>query len=320
MDIKRVTLGIDVGGTNTVFGLVGREGKIYYQEVLPTKNGWNAEELFAAIREKVDSFLYDSEYELIGIGVGAPNANYYSGKIENPVNLDWGTVDVVSLFDKHYKGKIKAFITNDANAAAIGEKEFGVANNMKNFIEITLGTGLGGGIVVNGELVYGHDGFAGELGHVKIIDDGRLCGCGNRGCLETYASASGLVRTVHELLAYYNYDSPIREINDVDLNSKMVYEFAQEGDKISRIAFELTGYRLGEALANFAAALSPEAFILYGGLANAGELLIKPVKKSMEKHMMPPFKNKIKILLSGLPEDKVAIMGTAALAWHELEK
>src|SRR6056297_841051 len=188
MAAKKVALGIDVGGTNTVFGLVGRQGKIYYQDSLLTKGEKSAEDLFFKICHQVDEFTKDSEYELAGIGVGAPNANYYSGKIENPVNLDWGTVDIIDIFNKHYNDKIEAYITNDANAAAIGEKEFGIANDMDNFIEITLGTGLGSGIVVNGQLVYGHDGFAGELGHVCVRENGRSCGCGKKGCLETYVS------------------------------------------------------------------------------------------------------------------------------------
>jgi len=318
MKATQVTLGIDIGGTNTVFGLVDSDGKRYYHNSIPTDTSKEPPKLFSNICTHVESFLEDSQFKLVGVGIGAPNANYYSGKIENPVNLDWGYVNVVDFFKKYFK--VPSFVTNDANAAAIGEMKFGVARDMKNFIEITLGTGLGSGLVVNGEVVYGHDGFAGELGHVEVRENGRECGCGQKGCLETYASASGLVRTTLELLAYYRDKSSLREIQPINLTSKKVYELAIDGDKIAKKAFETTGHYLGKAFANFTAALSPEAFILYGGLANAGDILIDPTKETMEEDMMPNFKDKVKILLSGLPSDEVAVMGTAALAWHELSK
>lgn len=318
MSSTKVTLGIDIGGTNTVFGLVDVEGKIYQQNTLPTQTGGAPQKLFQKICEQTEEFLDNNSYHLAGIGIGAPNANYYSGKIENPVNLDWGYVNVVDFFKNYFT--VDAIVTNDANAAAIGEMEFGVAQDMNNFIEITLGTGLGSGVVVNGQIVYGQDGFAGELGHVEIIENGRLCGCGKHGHLETYVSARGIVRTVHELLAYFNDSSPLRQINPINLDSKKIYELAKDGDKIANKAFELTGYRLGRAFANFVAAFSPEAFILYGGLANAGDILVEPAKESMENHVMPVFKNKVEIMLSGLLSDEVAIIGTAALAWHELKK
>ena len=318
MTDRKVTLGIDIGGTNTVFGLVDQNGKSYYHNSLPTATGGEPEKLFDQIHITISDFLGDSELNLAGIGIGAPNANYYSGKIENPVNLDWGFVNAVDYFKK-LSGK-QAFITNDANAAAIGEMRFGVATEMQDFIEITLGTGLGSGIVVNGQVVYGQDGFAGELGHVEVVENGRECGCGKKGCLETYASASGIVRTVLELLANYRATSPLRKIQPEDLSSKTVYELAMDGDTIANRAFEVTGYRLGKAFANFVTAFSPEAFILYGGLANAGDILIEPTQEAMENNLMSAFKNKVEILLSGLPADEVAVLGTAALAWHELEK
>ncbi len=318
MQQAQVTLGIDIGGTNTVFGLIGEDGKQYYHNSVKTGSDKDPELLFKKIYDQVNSFLGNSDLELLGTGVGAPNANYYSGKIENPVNLNWGTVNVVEILEKLFDKP--AFITNDANAAALGEMQFGEARGMKNFIEITLGTGLGSGIVVNGELVYGHDGFAGELGHVTVEENGRECGCGRLGCLETYASATGLVRTTLEFLSNFRGDSKLRDIQPGKLSSKKVYDYAQKGDEIAQKAFDETGKILGQTLADFVAALSPEAITLYGGLANAGDLIVNPTKKSLEKSVMPTFSNKVDILISGLPEDKAAVMGTAGLAWHELNK
>jgi len=318
MQKAQVTLGIDIGGTNTVFGLIGEDGKQYYHNSVKTEADRDPELLFNKIYDHVNSFVENSEMDLLGIGVGAPNANYYTNKIENAVNLSWGTVNVVDILSKLFD--TPAFITNDANAAALGEKQFGEAEGMEDFIEITLGTGLGSGIVVNGELVYGHDGFAGELGHIKVIENGRECGCGNRGCLETYASATGLVRTTLEFLSKFKSESELRDIPPNKLTSKKVYKYAQKGDKIAQQAFSETGRILGRALANFVAALSPEAIILYGGLANANDLIVGPVKEALEKNVMSTFKNKVDILISGLPEDKAAVMGTAGLAWHEIQK
>ncbi len=258
----------------------------------------------------------ENECDLKGIGVGAPNGNYFDGTIDKPINLGWPKIDLNKMIDKYYSLPVR--VTNDANAAALGEMRFGAAKNMKNFIEITLGTGLGSGIIVNGEMVYGLYGNAGELGHVIVEPDGRQCNCGRRGCLETYASAEGIRRTAFELISDSNEDSAIRDIAFKDLTSKKIYEFALQGDNIALKAFDLTARVLGRAFADSAALLGPEAFILFGGLAQSGDLLIKAAKKYMEKNIITFHKNKIKILPSGLPAGDAAILGSAALIWHDL--
>jgi glucokinase len=315
----KITLGIDIGGTNTAFGFVDQNGKMIDEVSIPTK-GWEvAEKLFDRIHKKISKLYkkYSDQYELIGVGVGAPNANYYKGIIVNPPNLQWGDVDVVAQLKEYFN--LPVFITNDANATAIGEMLFGAAKGMKDFIVITLGTGLGGGVVINGKVVYGADGFAGELGHTCIEPNGRKCGCGNSGCLETYVSATGIKRTVFELLAKRMDESPLRKIKYADLSAKIIYDAAKQGDPIALEAFEYTGRLLGLSLANFAVFSRPEAFILFGGLAAAGDLIMKPAKKYMEEHLLITFKNKIKILLSGLADGNSAVLGAAALAWNELD-
>ncbi|MFC2085545.1 ROK family protein [Bacteroidota bacterium] len=314
-----MTLGIDIGGTNTVFGLVNFEGRCLIHDSIPTKSMDPAEDLFKRLFFEFGRIYRDyiNQYKLVGIGIGAPNANYYRGTVENPPNLNWGIVDIVQLVKKYYD--IPIVVTNDANAAALGELKFGVAKGMKNFIEITLGTGLGSGIVVNGNLLYGSDGFAGEMGHTTIVCDGRKCGCGKRGCLETYVSASGIVRTVFELLSDSNEASKLREITFHDLTSKEIYDAAIKGDKIAQSAFKYTGKLLGKAMADAAAYLNPEAFVLFGGLAKSGDMLIKPVKKHLENNLLRIIRGKIKILHSGLPEGYAAVLGASALIWHELK-
>ncbi len=316
---KELVVGIDIGGTNTKVGIVDRDAKIYLHFDFPTRSEKPAEDLFKRIFEKIEQEKKElpEGSVLVGVGVGAPNGNYFSGKIENPPNLNWASVNVVGLVEEYFH--LPAVLTNDANAAALGEMKFGAAQGMKNFIEITLGTGLGSGVVVNGQLVYGHDGFAGELGHVIVVKNGRLCGCGRRGCLETYASASGLRRTVFEIMAEDNQPSILREIPFEDLTSKMVYDAALRGDALAREAFDFTGRILGEALANAVAYLSPEAIILFGGLAAAGDYIFVPTKEYMEKNLLAIYRNKVKILPSGLPESDAAILGSAALIWNELE-
>ncbi len=317
---KELVIGIDIGGTNTKVGIVDRDAKIYLHFDFPTRSEKPAEDLFKRIFDKIEEEKNELPENgvLMGVGVGAPNGNYFSGKIENPPNLKWTSVDVVGLIQKYFD--LPGVLTNDANAAALGEMQFGAAQGMKNFIEITLGTGLGSGIVVNGQLVYGHDGFAGEMGHVIVIKGGRLCGCGRRGCLETYASASGLRRTVFEILAEENQPSSLREIPYEDLTSKMVYDAAVQGDAVALEAFDFTGRILGEALADAVAYFSPEAIILFGGLAAAGDFIFVPTKNYMEKNLLPIFRNKVKILSSGLPESDAAILGSAALIWNELDQ
>ena len=315
-----VALGIDIGGTNTVYGFVDSNGKIIFKDSIPTNGMEPAEKLFerlfADCKYKYESIKKD--YNLIGIGIGAPDANYYSGAIINPPNLNWGYVDVKTLIKKYYD--VPFALTNDANAAAIGEMEFGSARGMKNFIEITLGTGLGSGIVVDGKILYGHSGAAGELGHVGIINDGRKCGCGNKGCLETYVSATGIKRTVFEMLATSRDESSLRDVTFNELTAKQIYEAAKKGDKVAISAFKFTGRLLGEALANAVAILSPEAIIIFGGLAQAGNLLFEPANKQMEANLLHFHKGKIRLLKSGLSEGDAAVLGASALIWQEVKK
>ncbi len=318
MASKEFVIGIDIGGTNTKVGIVDREAKIHLHLDLPTEAEKQAAYLFERIFKRLDQEKQrlGEDFKIIGVGIGAPNGNYYTGSIENPPNLGWGSVNLVELVKEHLD--VPVAVTNDANAAALGEMLFGVARGMKNFIEVTLGTGLGSGIVVNGHLVYGHDGFAGEMGHVIVERNGRLCGCGRRGCLETYVSAPGLRRTVFEKLAENNKPSVLRDIPFNDLTSKMVYDAAMDGDRVAIESFEFTGKILGQTLADAVAYFSPEAIVLFGGLAAAGDFIFIPTKKHFENSLLPIFRNKVKIIPSGLPEGDAAILGAAALIWNEL--
>ncbi len=322
MSDLNVTLGIDIGGTNTAFAMVNKKGQIMGKSSIPTNAMDPAADLFQRLFKEFNSLyeglVREKSFKLKGIGIGAPNANYYKGTIENPPNLNWGMVDVVSLIKEFHNLPIA--VTNDANAAALGEMRFGVAKGMKNFIQITLGTGLGSGIVVNGDLLYGADGFAGEMGHTTIVRDGRKCACGKKGCLETYVSASGIKRTVYELLSDMTEQSSLREICFKELTAKRIYDAALNGDKIAQAAFKQTGKYLGQALADAVAYLSPEAFVLFGGLAGAGDLIVEPTKKHLENNLLRIYKRKIKILASGLPEGDAAVLGASALIWHELNK
>ncbi|MGE5402635.1 MAG: ROK family protein [Ignavibacteriales bacterium] len=320
MNKTDVTLGVDIGGTNTVLGFVDKQGRSLAESSIPTRSHEKAEMLFERLHQEVDNTFATiaDKCNFIGIGIGAPNANYYKGTVEQPPNLSWGTVDVLKIIRKYYD--LPAAITNDANAAAIGEMQFGAARGMKNFIVITLGTGLGSGIVVNGELVYGHDGFAGEIGHTIYDPNGRVCGCGRRGCLETYASASGIRRTVYELICNTTTESSLRAISFNDLDARMIYEAAENGDKLALEAFDFTGKVLGIKLADAVAVTSPEAIILFGGLASAGSLIFEPAKKYMEDYMLNIFRNKVKLIPSALTQGNTAVLGAAALIWNELEK
>lgn len=313
-----VTLGIDIGGTNTVFGFADKKGNLIADSSIPTNAQEDAEKLFKRLFEAADTEFQKlaDHYELVGVGIGAPNANYYKGTVELPPNLNWGFVNVVDIVHQYHN--LPAVITNDANAAAIGEMEFGAARGMKDFVMITLGTGLGSGIVVNGKLVYGHDGFAGEIGHTLVEIDGRQCGCGKRGCLETYASAPGIKRTVFEMLANSNFESKLRNVAYNQLTAKMIHSAALEGDPVALNAFEYTGKVLGIKLADTVAHLSPEAIVLFGGLANAGNLIFEPTKRYMEEYLLTSFKNKVKLIPSGLPEASSAVLGASALIWNEL--
>jgi len=320
MNQKEVVFGVDIGGTNTAFGYVDREGNLLLEAAMTTEAHRPSEEFFDRLHNQA-KILFESKkenFKLVGIGLGAPNANYYKGTIEQPPNLSWKFVDVVAMLHRWYS--IPVALTNDANAAALGEMLFGAAKGMKNFIVITLGTGLGSGIVANGELIYGHDGFAGEIGHTIVDPDGRLCGCGRRGCLETYASANGIRRTVEELLHASSSPSELRAVRLEDITSKRIFEAAQHGDKLALEAFEVTGRYLGLKLADSIAYTSPEAIILCGGLAAAGDFIFIPTKKYMEEFLLNIFKNKVRLLPSGLPPGNSAILGAAALIWKELLK
>lgn len=316
-----VTLGIDIGGTNTVLGFVTRSGSILAESSMTTNAAEPADLYVARLHVKIKEMLdkAGATCELEGIGIGAPNANYYKGTVEFPPNLKWeGVTELVKMIQQYYN--IPVAVTNDANAAAIGEMKFGAAKGLKHFIVITLGTGLGSGIVVDGKMVYGHDGFAGELGHVIVNVNGRMCGCGRRGCLETYVSAGGICRTVFELLAERKEESELRNFGFNQLTSKMISDAALRGDTIALAAFEETGRILGLKLADAVTHTSPEAIILFGGLSAAGELLLVPTKKYMESYMLNIFKGKVQLLPSGLREGNTAVLGASALIWNELER
>lgn len=314
-----VFLGIDIGGTFTKFGLVDRSGKIHFEGEISSRDHDTIEGFIAAFHQHILTGIgqLDSEYNIAGIGVGAPNGNYYTGSIEDAPNLAWkGKIEFVKLIENQFH--VPAVVTNDANAAALGELLFGDAAGLRDFIMITLGTGLGSGLVVNGDLVYGHDGFAGELGHVRAVDNGRQCGCGKRGCMETYVSATGIKRTIFELLAEENVESDFRKIPFVKLKPKIITAMAEAGDPIAIKAFERTGFLLGRCLADSVAHLSPAKIFLFGGLAKAGKWIIDPAKKSMEEHLFPIYRNKIDIVPSALLKKNIAVLGAAALIWNKL--
>lgn len=319
MQTNDCAIGIDIGGTTTVFGFVDRQGGLLFETTLDTYAHQPAEALVSRLCNSIDTLrkTLPAQTAISGIGIGAPNANYLRGTVENPVNLNWrASTNLVELFRGRYD--LPVAITNDANAAAIGELLFGGARGMKHAIVITLGTGLGSGIITNGELLYGADGFAGELGHTTVEPDGRVCACGKRGCLETYVSATGLCRTVSELLAQRLDPSTLREVSYSALTSKKIYEAACVGDPIALAAFVTTGRILGIKLADAVAHTSPEAIFLSGGLASAGELLLAPTRRYLEEFLFTPYKGKVKLLRSELPEGSGAVLGAAALAWHEV--
>ena len=332
--MKKYAMGIDIGGTNTAFGLVDEDGNVVAESKISTDKYRfyddykpYVEALATAMKELIAAH---PECELIGIGVGAPNANIHTGHIETPANL-WkfedptdprpNTIRIFNFVDDlaKYFGTTKVMITNDANAAAIGEMVFGNARGMKDFAMITLGTGLGSGIVCNGEMVYGHDGFAGEYGHIAVDsrETGRQCGCGRKGCLEAYVSATGIKRTAFDLMASMTCDSELRSIPYDQFEAKMLSDAAKKGDPIALEAFERTGKVLGLALADLTAVTSPEAIILFGGLANAGDLIMRPTYKYMEENQLMVFKGKVKLMMSGIQDKNVAILGGAALIWKQ---
>lgn len=316
---KPYVLGVDIGGTNTVFGIVDARGQVIASDSIKTRKHANFDDYIEELHNGVSHLLKmnDAEDKIQGIGIGAPNANYYTGEIQNPPNLPWGPI--IPLAEKVSKafGGIPVAITNDANAAALGEMTYGAARGMKDFIMITLGTGVGSGIVVNGQLVYGHDGFAGELGHLIVKrNNGRICGCGRTGCLEAYCSATGVARTAREFLEIRTEPSLLRNIQIEDITSKDVYDAAVAGDKIAKEIFEYTGTILGQAMADMVAFSSPQAIILFGGLAKSGDLLLRPLRESFEKSLFHAFKGKTKIILSELKESDAAVLGASALGWE----
>lgn len=320
--MKPYVIGLDLGGTNSVFGIVDARGEIKATTAIKTGG-------FASADDYVDAAVVALQpiIEQVGglntikaMGIGAPNGNYYNGTIEMAPNLPWAHDNIVPLAKMFSErlGNIPVALTNDANAAAIGEMVYGVARGMKNFIVITLGTGVGSGIVVNGQLLYGSDGFAGELGHVTMVRgaEGRSCGCGRTGCLEAYCSATGVARTARELLSKSERPSILREMNPEDITSLDVSIAASKGDALANEIYDFTGHMLGEACADFAAFSSPEAFIFFGGMVKAGELIMKPIREAYDHHVLPIFRGKAKFLVSGLDGASAAVLGASAVGWE----
>lgn len=315
---KPYVIGMDMGGTNSVFGVVDARGNVISKSAIKTGTHHDVN---LYIQD-----LYDEMIKLIeaaggvekfkGIGIGAPNGNYYTGNIEYAPNLPWkGIIPFAKLMTEKFG--IPAALTNDANAAAIGEMTYGAARGMKNFIMITLGTGVGSGIVIDGKLVYGHDGFAGELGHTTAVrENGRLCGCGKHGCLETYCSATGVARSAREILSSTTKVSSLRNVPYDSITSKDVFDAAMDGDEVAQEIFAYTGKILGQSLADFVAFSAPEAIILFGGLSKAGDLIMKPIRENMENNLLPLWRGKIKLLFSELKEADAAVLGASALAWE----
>lgn len=316
--MKPYVIGIDLGGTNTVFGIVDARGVVIASSSIKTGKHANFDDYIEELYQVLSNLIKtnDAVDKIHGIGIGAPNANYYTGMIEDAVNLPWSSpIDLAGKLSEKFG--LPVAVTNDANAAAIGEMTYGVARGLKDFIMITLGTGVGSGIVINGQVVYGHDGFAGELGHITMKrNNGRLCGCGRTGCLEAYCSATGVARTAREFLEVRNEPSLLRNLPIEDITSKDVYDAAVAGDKLAQDIFEYTGDILGQAFADMTVFSSPQAFVIFGGLAKSGEFLLRPLRNSMDRNMMAIFKGKPKILLSELKEADAAILGASALGWE----
>ncbi len=320
---QSLVIGIDVGGQSSKLGVVDARGNILYQSVissLQTDLSSYIEDLTTAIKDLMKQSENDGEIK--GIGIGAPNGNYYKGTIEFAPNLKWAYDEngnpMIIFFAKMVKDIVglPVAITNDANAAAVGEMTYGIAKGMKDFIMITLGTGVGSGIVINGNVLYGHDGFAGELGHQTIIRDGRQCNCGLKGCLETYTSAMGVARTAREFLATRPDESVLRQLDADKISSKDIYDAAKQGDKLALEIFQYTGKLMGQAFANFVVFSAPEAIVLFGGLTKAKEFLTDSIIESMNENLMKVWKGKIKLLYSTLKDSDAAILGASALAWE----
>lgn len=313
---KPYVIGLDLGGTNSVFGIVDARGNIVATTAIKTQAYPDFDDY---VKASIDALMpiidtVGGIEKIKALGIGAPNGNYYNGTIEYAANLVWqGVVPIAKKFEEALG--IPVIVTNDANAAAVGEFTYGVARGMKNFIMITLGTGVGSGIYINGQLVLGCDGLAGELGHLTVVPGGRTCGCGRKGCLETYCSATGVARTAREYLDKRDTPSLLRDIKPEDITSFKVYKAAVAGDELAKEIFEVTGSMLGEACANFALFCSPEAFIFMGGLTKAGDLLMKPLQKAYDEHVLSVYKGKAKLMLSGLKDSETAVLGASALGW-----
>ena len=325
--MKKIAIGVDIGGTNTKFGVVDDLGHVLMKSSMDTPSNGNVEEYVNNLSSEINQLLdsvkqLNPKSEVVGMGIGAPNGNYYTGTIEHAANLSFkGIVPLVDMLKDKFPELKYIAMTNDANAAAIGEMMYGGAKGMKNFVMFTLGTGVGSGIVVNGDLVYGHDGFAGEIGHTMLIPGGRKCGCGNRGHLEVYCSATGIKRTAFELLAdHHASHSILANRSYEELTAEMIFEAAKEGDSIAIETFELTGKYLGQGLADSVHYLSPEAIFIFGGPTAAGDLIFVPAKQSMEDNLLSVFKNKVKLLPSKLKPGDAAILGASALVWKEVIK
>ncbi len=314
---KPYVVGVDVGGTNTVFGIVDANGTIIKRGHLKSTDHINVDDYIGELASAIIDSAKDvgSLEQIHAVGVGAPNANYFTGTIDYPCNLRWPShIPFAHLLSTALYG-IPVVLNNDANAAAIGEMRYGAAKGIKDFIEITLGTGLGSGIVTAGKVLYGHNGLAGEIGHVTIRHHGRPCGCGKCGCLETYCSATGVAKTAKEFLESGTEDSLLRHLSPRNITSRDVYEAALAGDRLALDVFEVTGKYLGITLANVVPITDPEAIILFGGLTKAGEMLLAPTRRHMEENLLKPFKNRVKLLISGLKESDAALLGAAAIGW-----
>ena len=316
---KPYVLGLDMGGTNSVLGVVDARGHVLGRTSIKTQAYKDINDYVNALYEEAQKIIepLDGMEMVRGIGAGVPNGNYYTGYIQEAMNLPWQTVPFAKLVSDRFGMPCR--ITNDANAAAMGEMTYGAAKGMKNFIMITLGTGVGSGIVIDGNVVYGHDGFAGELGHTCAVrgENARPCNCGKIGCLEAYASATGVARTAKEILTSTTKDTILRQLDVDNITSKDVYDAAEQGDEVAKEIFDFTGTILGQQLADFIAFSAPEAIVLFGGLTKSGEWIKRPIEEAMNKNVLPLWRNKVKVLFSDLKEADAAVLGASALAWSE---
>ena len=316
---KPYVLGLDMGGTNSVLGVVDARGHVLGRTSIKTQAYRDINDYVNALYEEAQKIIEPlGGMEMVrGIGAGVPNGNFYTGYIQEAMNLPWQTVPFAKLVSERFG--LPCRITNDANAAAMGEMTYGAAKGMKNFIMITLGTGVGSGIVIDGNVVYGHDGFAGELGHTTAVrgENARPCNCGKMGCLEAYASATGVARTAKEILTSTTKETLLRQLDVDNITSKDVYDAAEQGDEVAKEIFDFTGTILGQQLADFIAFSAPEAIVLFGGLTKSGDWIKRPIEEAMNKNVLPLWKNKVKVLFSDLKEADAAVLGASALAWSE---